>query len=140
MICKRVYSCVCSILFLNVPSLCACNKLCTLLLWFREPDFCFLRRFSVQIIGRQCNSRLVRRTGSQSSASASASSYALLIDSLLLMRRFALFILFRIRMSFGVSMTNFHCLIGACEIFSPLLYSNLSCWCKKNRFDAQLVT
>lgn len=50
------------------PSLWACNKLCTLLLWFRVPDFCFLRRFSVQIIGRQCNSRLVRPTGSQSSA------------------------------------------------------------------------
>jgi hypothetical protein len=57
--------------------------------------FLFLHRFSVQIIGRQCNSRLVRPIGSQSSAS----SYTLLVDSVVLMRRFTLLFLFRIRMS-----------------------------------------
>jgi hypothetical protein len=81
--------------FSHAPSLCAYYKLCTVLLWFAVPGLCFLHRFNVQIIGRQCNSRFVRPIGSQ----LSASSYTPLVDSVLLMRRFILFCLFRIRMS-----------------------------------------
>ena len=87
----------------HAPSLCAYYKLCTMFLWFSVPDFCFLHTFSVRIIGRQCNSRLVRPIGSQ----LSASSYTLLLDPVLLIRRFMLFCLFRISMSLELKLPTF---------------------------------
>jgi hypothetical protein len=109
----------------HAPSLCASYKSCTILVLFSAPHFCFLHRFSVQIICRLCNSRLVRPIGSQSSASA----YTLLVDSVLLMRRFTL--LCSESRCLWSSSDSFYCLIDVCEIFSPLLRSNLSCWCKE---------
>jgi hypothetical protein len=98
----------------HASSLFAYYKLLPMPLWVSLVDFCFIRRFGVQIIGRQCNSWHVLPIESQSLAS----SYTLLVNSVLLMRRYKLF-LFRIRMSLEFQWPTF---IGL--MFVPYIISS----------------